>query len=152
MKERLLQYIWQFQYFNKSGLTTVNGEPLQIISTGSFNTNQGPDFLSAKIKTGTTTWAGNTELHICSSDWNLHKHSADSNYDNIILHVVWHHDIDIKDAAGNILPTLELQSRVSTSLLYRYEDLMKAAFFIPCEKQIGQVNELTFNSWKQRLL
>jgi len=152
MKERLLQYIWQFQYFNKSILTTVTGESLQVISPGSFNTNQGPDFLSAKIKSGTTTWAGNIELHINSSDWNLHKHSTDNNYKNIILHVVWLYDTEIKDAAGNILPTLELQSRVSNLLLSRYEELMHASFFIPCEKQISQVGELTFNNWKQRLL
>lgn len=131
MKERLLQYVWQFQYFNKSSLTTVNNEPLQIVSTGNFNTNQGPDFLSAKIKTGVTTWAGNIELHVNSSDWNLHNHSDDKNYGNIILHVVWHNDIDIKDAAGKILPALELQGRISNLLLSRYEELMNAPFFIP---------------------
>ncbi|MEO6328595.1 MAG: DUF2851 family protein [Ginsengibacter sp.] len=152
MKERLLQYIWQFQYFNKSALTTFAGEPLQVISPGSFNTNQGPDFLSAKIKTGATTWAGNVELHINSSDWNLHKHSTDTNYHNIILHVVWLHDREIKDGAGNIIPTLELQSRVSNLLLSRYKELMHGSLFIPCEKQISQVSELTFSNWKQRLL
>src|SRR5438045_2310708 len=62
MKERLLQYIWQFQYFNKSSLTTISGEPLQVINSGSFNTNQGPDFLEAKIKIDNTIWAGNIEL------------------------------------------------------------------------------------------
>ena len=89
MKEELLQYIWQFQYLIILELLTSSGEMLQIISTGAHNTNQGPDFLLAKIKTGTTTWAGNIELHINSSDWNLHKHSADTNYNNVILHVVW---------------------------------------------------------------
>ncbi len=152
MKERLLQYIWQFQYFNKSSLTTINGESLQVINPGSFNTNQGPDFLSAKIKTGNTTWAGNIELHINSSDWNLHKHSADNNYSNIILHVVWLHDKEIKDAHGNSLPTLELQSRVSKLLLSRYEELMMASLFIPCKKQIHLVNDLILSNWKQRLL
>lgn len=152
MKERLLQYIWQFQYFNKSGLTTVDGEPLQIIFAGMPNINQGPDFLSAKIRTGTTTWAGNIELHINSSDWDLHRHSADDNYTNLILHVVWCYDREIKDAAGNTLPTLELQCRVSRLLLSRYEELMNVSFFIPCAKQIHQVNELAFANWKQRLL
>ncbi len=74
MKEKLLQYLWQFQYFNHSELTTINGEPLQIIHPGTINTNQGPDFLDAKIKINNTIWAGNIELHIKSSDWNLHKH------------------------------------------------------------------------------
>src|SRR5437868_762046 len=122
MKERLLQYIWQFQYFNKNELTTVNNESLQIIHAGNYNTNEGPDFLSAKIKIGGTTWAGNIEVHVNSSDWCLHKHSTDKNYSNIVLHVVWLYDKEIKDINGNILPALELQSRVSKLLLSRYEE------------------------------
>src|SRR5450759_2391348 len=117
MKEKLLQYLWPFQYFNKNELTTIDGDPIQIIHQGSFNTNQGADFSEAKIKIGNTTWAGNVELHIKSSDWNLHNHSADKNYNNIILHVVWQHDKEIKDIAGNNLPTLGLQNRVSKLLL-----------------------------------
>ena len=77
MKERLLQYIWRFQYFNKNSLTTIAGEPLQVINSGSFNTNQGPDFLDAKIKIGNTTWAGNVELHVQSSDWESHQHTIE---------------------------------------------------------------------------
>ena len=92
MKENLLQYIWQFQYFNKDELNTTGGEALQIIHQGNFNTNQGADFSEAKIKIGDTTWVGNIELHIKSSDGNLHNHSADKNYSNIILNVVWRHE------------------------------------------------------------
>ena len=152
MKEKLLQYIWQFQYFNKNDLTTTNNEPLQIISPGNFNTNQGPDFLSAKLKIGDTTWAGNIELHINSSEWDLHKHSSDNNYNNVVLHVVWIHDRDVKDRKGSALPTLELQTRVSKLLLSRYEELMMTLLFIPCQKQIHLVNDLTLSNWKQRLL
>ncbi len=152
MKERLLQYIWQFQYFNKNELTTMAGEPLQVINGGSFNTNQGPDFLSAKLKINNTIWAGNIELHVRSTDWDLHKHSGDNNYKNIVLHVVWLHDGEIKDAGGNTLPTLELQNRVSKLLLNKYEELMLASSFIPCERQIHLVNDLTLSNWKQRLL
>lgn len=152
MKEKLLQYIWQFQYFNKNELTTIDGDPIQIIHQGSFNTNQGADFSEAKIKIGNTTWAGNVELHIKSSDWNLHNHSADKNYNNIILHVVWQHDKEIKDIAGNNLPTLGLQNRVSKLLLNKYEALMNASSFIPCENHVHTINDLTLLSWKQRLL
>src|ERR1044071_8790162 len=105
MQEDLLQYIWQFQYFNKTGLLTSSEEAIQIIHPGSHNSNQGPDFTSAKIKINETLWAGNVELHINSSDWNLHDHSADPNFNNIILHVVWNHDAVIKDPGGNDLPT-----------------------------------------------
>ena len=151
MKENLLQYIWQFQYFNKNDLTTIDGDRLQIIHQGNFNTNQGADFIEAKIKIGKTTWAGNIELHIKSSDWNLHNHSADKNYGNIILHVVWQHNKEIH-IAGNNLPTLELQSRVSKLLLSRYEELMNTSLFIPCANYVHTIKDITLLSWKQRLL
>ena len=152
MKEDLLQYIWQFQYFNNSELLTSSGEMIQIIKTGTHNTNQGADFLDAKIKIGKTTWAGNVELHINSSDWNVHNHSADSNFNNVILHVVWNSNATIKDIHNNDLPTLELKNRVSKLLLERYKMLMESSQFIPCESQLQQVNELTVTNWKQRLV
>jgi hypothetical protein len=152
MKERLLQYIWQSQYFNRTDLYTTDGEQIQIIYQGNYNTNQGADFAQAKIKIGDTIWAGNIELHIKSSDWNLHNHSADKNYGNIILHVVWQHDKEIKDISGNRLPTLELQSRISNLLLNKYEGLMTAISFIPCENHTHTITELSLTHWKQRLL
>jgi hypothetical protein len=152
MKEKLLQYIWQFQYFNKNALTTTDGQTVQIIHQGTYNTNQGADFSDAKIKISNTIWAGNIELHIHSSDWNLHEHSSDKNYSNVILHVVWEHDKEIKDIGGNTLPTLQLQDRVSKILLIKYQDLMTASSFIPCERHTHGINPLTLISWKQRLL
>lgn len=149
--ERLLQFIWQFQYFNKSELTTTTGEPVQIIFPGQYNTNQGPDFSDAKIKIGKTTWAGTAELHIKTSDWKKHNHQGDKNYDNVILHVVWEEDTAPDEVAYNI-PVLELKNRVSKILLQRYEELMNSSSFIPCEKSIHSVRDITWKSWKDRLL
>src|ERR1700741_3393240 len=92
MTERLLQFIWQFQYFNKGELTTTNDEIIQVIYPGQLNTNQGPDFLDARIRIGKTTWAGTVELLIHTSDWKKHNHQNDKNYNNVILHVVWKDD------------------------------------------------------------
>ncbi|WP_301922657.1 DUF2851 family protein [Ferruginibacter sp.] len=148
MTEKLLQYIWQFQYFNHALLTTVDNEILQINTPGILNTNQGPDFLNANIKVGNTTWAGNIELHLKSSGWISHQHSKDKNYSNIILHVVWQDD----GATELSFPVFELQNRVSKFLLGRYHELMNTTAFIPCEKNIKQVNGLTWKSWIDRLL
>ncbi len=152
MKEDLLQYIWKFQYFNSHQLLTATGDNITVIHAGLQNTNQGPDFTQAKIKINKTLWAGNVEVHINSSHWNLHKHSLDKNFNNIILHVVWNHDTEIKDAHGNILPTLELKSRVSKVLLEKYQQLMNVGSFIPCSSQVHQVNDLALTNWKQRLV
>jgi hypothetical protein len=148
MNERLLQFIWQFQYFNKSELRTSSGEPLQIIFQGQHNTNQGPDFSSAKVKIGSTTWVGSVELHFKTSDWEKHHHNRDENYRNVILHVVWENDTEQENA----VPILELKEKVSKILLQRYETLMNAAGFIACEKSIHQVPGITWKSWKERIL
>lgn len=148
MTERLLQYIWQFQYYNRNDLVTDEGEQLQIIHPGSFNTNQGPDFTDAKIRIEETTWAGSIEIHINTSDWKNHKHSGDKNYKNVILHVVWQHDVNLNLPCS----TLVLHDKVPKLLLSKYNELMNANNFIACEKHIEQVNNLTWQSWKERLL
>jgi len=145
--ERLLQFIWQFQYFNKSELSAVSGENVQIISPGQYNTNQGPDFTDAKIKVENTVWAGTVELHIKTSDWNRHEHQHDSNYNNVVLHVVWEND-----TTPNNIPVIELKQRVSKILLKRYAELMNSSAFIACEKSIHAVRDITWKSWKERLM
>jgi len=152
MTERLLQFIWQFQYFNKGELATTTGESVQVLFAGQYNTNQGPDFSDAKIKIGKTTWAGTVELHTKTSDWKKHKHQSDRNYDNVILHVVWESDTEPDEVSKTSLPVLELSGRVSKILLQRYEELMNADSFIPCEKSISTVKDITWKSWKDRLL
>lgn len=148
MTEKLLHFIWQHQYFDARQLHCTLGEALLVLDKGSLNTNQGPDFLNGKIKIGHTTLAGNIELHVLSSDWDLHQHSSDENYSNIILHVVWRHDQDKIFP----FPTLELQPLISSLLLSRYEELMQSALFIPCQQHIANVPDIILNTWKERLL
>jgi len=152
MQEDLLPYIWQFQYFNKSGLKTSSGEDVQVIHAGTFNTNQGPDFTNARVKIGATIWAGNIELHINASDWKAHHHSTDANYDTVILHVVWNDNSPAKDANENLIATIELKNRVPKILLEKYRALMNAAQFIPCEKLSSPINDLQLLNWKHRLV
>ncbi len=152
MNESLLQYIWQFQYYNSNELTTTKGHSLQVINAGMHNTHQGPDFKNAKVKINDTTWAGHIEVHTQSSQWQAHGHYDDVNYKNIILHVVWQHDCEITDATGNDLPTLELQERVSKLLLEKFNSLLNQPQFIPCENQIPDLTGISMISWKQRLI
>ncbi len=149
MTERLLQYIWQFQYFNAKELQLSTGESLQIIHPGQWNLHQGPDFLQAAIKIGETKWIGNVELHVLTSDWFRHAHQLDRNYKNVILHVVWKHDMH---AYQSHTPVLALDDKVPKMLLSQYEDWMKNRFFIPCGHQIQVVSDITWSAWKDRLV
>ncbi len=152
LTERLLQFIWQFQYFNKQSLFTSAGERLQILHPGSYNTHQGPDFLGAKIKLEDTIWAGNIELHMQASDWLNHKHNEDAMYENVILHVVWNEDKLIGDKSGNPLPTLIIAPLVSKPMLEHYEKLMHSQGFVPCQPYLPVLSPLGWQSWQERLL
>jgi Protein of unknown function (DUF2851) len=147
MTEKLLQFIWQFKYFNTQALYTRDGEPITIIYAGQLNTNQGPDFLEAKIKIGETIFVGHVEIHVKESEWVNHKHSSDANYNNVILHVVWEEDKQVQ----NNFPLLNLSHKVSKTLLGKYTSLMQSSSFIPCEKQINTISSISFNAWKERL-
>lgn len=147
MNERLLQFIWQFQYFNRSVLATTNGDSIEILTPGTLNNNQGPDFLNAKLKLGNTIWVGSVELHVKSSDWVKHRHNSDSNYRNVILHVVYEHDDKRSE-----LPVLELKERIAVNLLDHYKSLMQSKTIIPCENLIHTVSDLTISTWKERMV
>ncbi len=147
MTEKLLQYIWQFQYFNRQQLVSTSGESIQVLFAGNLNTNQGPDFFAARIKIGATTLAGSVELHLKTSDWKVHGHSTDANYNNVVLHVVYQND-----EALFHLTVLELEPLISNLLLERFNQLMLNTPTFACAATINQVKELTWMSWKERLV
>jgi hypothetical protein len=151
MTEKLLQFIWQFQYFNKSSLVTEQGDTLQIIKSGNLNTNQGPDFLNASIKLNNVTLVGNIEIHIKSFQWHQHNHSIDPNYKNIILHIVWENNEQIIDDNNREIPTLVLQNLVPKVLIDRYIVLMEDAPTLPCSNFLPALTDLGWMAWKERL-
>ncbi|MEO7530339.1 MAG: DUF2851 family protein [Sediminibacterium sp.] len=151
MNERLLQFIWQFQYFNKQQLTTSQGEVLYVEKPGTWNHHQGPDFSEAVIRISNTKWIGNVELHLRASDWYKHQHEADNHYRNIILHVVWEEDGPVYDQNGNLFPTLVLQPLIPKILLERYLLMMQTMLVVPCHSFLPAMDNLNWFAWKERL-
>ena len=152
MKEDFLHYVWKFQKFDARVLSTVAGEPVTIISTGQHNLNSGPDFFNSQVAINNQLWAGNIEIHIKSSDWYLHNHEKDTNYDSVILHVVWVHDSDIFRKDNSVIPTLVLKPLVDLNLLTNYKNLLfKEDTWINCENSFSDVEPFLLNNWLDRL-
>lgn len=96
--------------------------------------------------------AGNIEIHIKSSDWFVHNHEVDPNYDNVILHVVWEHDTEVFRKDNSQIPTIELQNYVSQTALTNYHKLFSTQqTWINCEHTITEVNPFIVNNWLERL-
>ncbi|MEJ8757374.1 DUF2851 family protein [Pontibacter sp. H259] len=143
MKEDFLHYIWQHHYYRKADLATTEGEPLQVMRTGYYNTDAGPDFREAIVKISDVEWSGSVEIHLRASDWRRHNHQTDLKYDQVILHVVWEADEQIVRTDGTVIPMLELKDRVDTALIYTYKQLQEARSAIPCANVWPAVPEIT---------
>ena len=152
MKEDFLHYIWQHKLFNFLELITVKGEKVEVVKAGLMNSNSGPDFFNAQLKINNQLWVGNIEIHVKSSDWYMHHHEEDKNYDAVILHVVWEHDTEIFMKNNLALPTLEIRNFVKKEVLVNYQNLYaKEQRWIPCEKQLSEVDSFLLNNWLERL-
>lgn len=152
MKENLLHFVWKLKLFSTAKLKSTNGDIIEIISAGTANLNSGPDFLNAKLVINNQLWAGNIEIHVNSSDWYLHNHEIDVNYDSVILHVVWEHTVEVFRKTNEPIATLELKNYISKKILNNYEQLFsKNRNWINCEKDIANIDSFIFNNWLERL-
>ena len=152
MKEDLLHYIWKYKLFALEQLKTTQKEAVQLINSGNHNHNAGPDFFNAQIKIDNQHWAGNVEIHIKSSDWYVHSHEKDSNYDGVILHVVWEEDVAIYRKDNSPIPTLELKNYIHKDILTNYQKLFsKPQKWINCENEITSIDQFLLGNWLERL-
>ena len=152
MKEDFLHYIWKHKLLNLNQLETTQKEKVQLINSGEHNHNAGPDFFNSQIIIEDLHWAGNVEIHVKSSDWYVHGHEKDINYDSIILHVVWEHDIEIYTKDNLVVPTLELKKHLDKNILNNYQKLFsKSQKWINCQNVISSVDPFIIDNWLERL-
>ena len=78
-------------------------------------------------------------------------HEKDSNYDSVILHVVWEHDIEVYRKDNSEIPVLELKDYISKEVIEKYNKLTITKSWIYCESEIASIKEITFSNWKERL-
>ncbi len=151
MKEDFLHHVWLYKKFDFSNLQTTNKESLSIIKVGNYLQQAGPDFFNAQIEIDNQKWAGNIEIHLKSSDWYVHNHEQDVNYDNVILHVVWEHDVVIFRKDNSEIPVLELKNYVSPDFVLQYQKLKATKSWIYCENEISNTPQFVFKNWQERL-
>ena len=147
--EQLLHYVWKHKLYPLKELETSDGKPVEIIDPGLHNKNAGPDFFNAKVRIGDTMWVGNVEIHDKASDWYLHGHDKDSNYDNVILHVAGVLDTEVMKSNG--LYAAQMQLDVPEYVTAHYDELQRTDEYPPCYKVIPELTSLTVHSWMAAL-
>lgn len=153
MHEDFLHYLWKFKKFAFAKAQTSSNLALTLVQVGQHNLLAGPDFFNAKLEIGGQLWAGNVEIHLKSSDWYAHHHETDQAYDNVILHVVWEHDVEVYRKNNTPIPTLELKQYVSKEALHNYRALFanQSKKWINCEEHLSEVPKMVQENWLERL-
>lgn len=138
-KEDLIHYCWRFRKFTSMWLTSTDGQQVEVVHTGHFHQNSGPDFFGAKVKIGNTLWSGNVEMHIKASDWTVHQHQMDKAYDNVILHVVYEADIPVYRSDGTEITTVEVKDLLPENIVQQYLNFQESKEAFPCFSSIKEV-------------
>ena len=152
MTEEILQFVWNHKLFNVKQLETTSGESIVINHQGYLNQIAGPDFSEARITIGQTQWVGNVEIHTKSSEWMKHRHQYDEAYNNVILHVVFEHDMDVEQQNGEIPKTLSLEGLIPKHVLDNYNSLKYNKDLIPCSTQVKEVPSIIKRQVLDRML
>ena len=147
--EQLLHYVWKHKLFPLKPLRTTDGMEVEVIDPGLWNNNAGPDFFNAKIKIDGVLWVGNIEIHIKASDWKLHHHDTNSDYDNVILHIASDIDYEPCRPNGEKIPQMELH--YPTYLVDNYNELIRTSHYPACYKLIPTLSKLLIHSWLNTL-
>lgn len=151
MREDFLHFIWKYKKFSTQNLKTSSNKEIRIIRLGEHNHLAGPDFFNSQLIIDNQEWVGNVEIHINSSDWFIHGHEKDANYDNVILHVVWQDDVNVSRKDGSKIPCLVLKDYVIKDVLSDYKTLMIKKKFINCEADFSSIDEIYKFSWLERM-
>ena len=146
MTEDFLHYLWKFRLAGEK-LWSAAGEELVVLSPGQHNPDAGPDFLNARIVLGGTTWAGNVEIHVRSSDWRRHRHERDPAYENVILHAVFEHDLELQRKSGEIIPTLVLKDCCESEAYDTYDHFLNNHLWVPCASHLHTVRRVVIDDW-----
>jgi len=150
IKEQLVKCIWSEQLLKKDKLYTEDGLRMEVISSGIWNLEEGPDFKDAEILLeGKGIVKGDVEIHVCSGDWLRHGHSKQKKYDKVCLHVFMWSDrkdkyITIKN---RLIPQLELYDYLKCEL-DKLADMIDienyphtgSANAGPCQKRLNTVS------------
>lgn len=149
MQEEFIHYIWQQRLYSPK-LSTVDGEPVEVIYPGEKNFDAGPDFINARIRIDNTLWAGNVEIHIDSGDWEHHGHTKNKAYDSVILHVVTHYNIPVYRNNGTKIPTIILN--FDEKIHSNYAELIDKQNDIACAESLEETDAGKLKIWQESLL
>ena len=147
--EQLLHYCWKHKIFPLEPMKTTDGRTIEVLNSGMYNSDAGPDFIDGKVKIDGIVWVGNVEMHTRTSDWHRHGHDGNPAYENIILHVVCNADEELCYPSGTPIPQIQLN--IPDYIRQNYDELAQADTVPRCRQIIPELRLLQIHNWMSAL-
>ncbi len=107
-----LQLAW-FEHLIPATLRAADGRVVEVIQTGWWNRESGPDFKGAAIRVdGGPVVKGDIEFHLDAAGWSQHGHEHDPHYNQVVLHIALRGERIITTAAGETIPHVALEGQL----------------------------------------
>lgn len=116
VSEKIIQKIWQQGDYYQTDLRTTSGKPLKVLDPGRWNTNEGPDFIEARLEMDGRELVGDVEVHFHASDWFNHGHDQNPNFSKVILHVMLYAPASEESASDISIESLVLMPLLERDL------------------------------------
>lgn len=128
--ERHLQCVWFDPALRPAGLTTHDGEPVDVEDPGIWNLEAGPDFIGAALRVGAgrRRLQGDVEIHIHPRDWRAHAHRDDPRYARVRAHVTYFDAPLPADALPGGAIQVALRAPLAARGLFAFDALDVAAY------------------------
>jgi len=115
--EKLLQAVWQHQRLQRDKLKTADGQSVRVLHPGFASVEGGPDFRGAVLQfANEKPISGDVEIDLQTSGWHAHGHDKNSNFKNVVLHVVWEEVQSPKSKTQSPLAVLPLKNFLDAPL------------------------------------
>ncbi|MDO4692231.1 MAG: DUF2851 family protein [Porphyromonadaceae bacterium] len=149
--EALLHLIWQQRLYTSLSPTLHDTwRELEVIDTGLYNADAGPDFLNAKIRIDGILWSGDVEIHQSAQEWYQHRHQHNPLYQSVVLHLVVELGAPTYDLKGRLIPSCqmtypEVLNQRACYLVHHSQEL-------PCAPLTNTLTEPEWQNWYETLL
>ena len=140
MKEDVLQAFWNPIWIQKNEFKSQSKQDIRVLNFGQLNHLQGPDFTGAEVEIDGVKHHGSIEIHVNSSHWCIHGHHTDTRYNQVVLHVVWIHDEEIKNQMGKSLPTVALSDYFTEKDLQKMQVTKSNKTEFICKSHISRLS------------
>ena len=157
--ERFLRQLWKNSYFSTEKLRTTDNQPIEIVSSGTFNHDGGPDFSDAVLRIGTVLHRGDVEIHQHNEEWFQHQHHKDAKYNSVILHVILYGDPPLRallTQSKRSIPILVLDQFLLPPFRATWQKMIlderaERLATIPCATSNDSIDSTLLHNWLKKL-